>query len=275
MGKRGAAAVDLHVPGGYKQKLQAARVDDRSTHCHSKLAALLISTWSWGLMSAPMVQQIAHAAVQDGADVDELKMVSKLGTSGKWHGNCHRDLVTRLTPQPLTAIVSNITVYIMRSALSIQKCSQSILLPHEMFSSIYHHHRDVFLERILGGTVDNLGKFWDAMKDHPALGGHPVVGRPNFQTRGIPMSLHGDGVPVSKSSRSGSNTVDIYSWNSMIGKGPTLMTNYLIYLIYNNLAYEADCEKKTSTISSRKNCAGACIGCSWVCGLRGMRTTIR
>jgi hypothetical protein len=110
------------------------------------------------------------------------------------------------------------------------------------------------LERIVGGSFDNIGKFWDAMADHPSLQDHPYANRPNFKDRCIPISLHGDGVPVTKSSRSGANTVDIFSWNSMIGRGTTLQTNFLIFLIYGNLVYKLDDLRNANKVFSKTLC---------------------
>ncbi len=65
----------------------------------SQLASLLIDLWSWGHVSASLVQKIAQAAVQDGqrftADfkINEWEILASLGNSGLSAQNVSRDLI--------------------------------------------------------------------------------------------------------------------------------------------------------------------------------------
>ena len=43
------------------------------------------------------MQEIAHAAVNDGVDAEELHELASLGTWGEHPGNTHRDLCRLLT----------------------------------------------------------------------------------------------------------------------------------------------------------------------------------
>ena len=62
--------------------------------------------------------------------------------------------------------------------------------------------------------------------------GHPVRNLPNFRRRAIPLSLHGDGVPVTGVGKSWGESMDIYSWNSLLGSGSTLQFNFYIWSIF-------------------------------------------
>ena len=73
---------------------EAAPKDDRK---HSKLASTLLEQWAWGEIAAPLLQQLASAAVADGALHLELASLSKLGHNCQCPGNCHRDLERYLT----------------------------------------------------------------------------------------------------------------------------------------------------------------------------------
>jgi hypothetical protein len=139
------------IQGGYKQRLRTAN-HEPVAESDNNLAALLVRKWAWGELSSPTVQEAAKAAVQDGARGDELKRLSKLGTSGKHTRNCYRALMPLLKPTNITSAITCITVHVMRSAMSILQCTQKILLPHQMFHVLYTSHPDNFLERIIEGS---------------------------------------------------------------------------------------------------------------------------
>ena len=77
------------------------------------------------------------------------------------------------------------------------------MLPHIMFHHVYEHHRQDFNQMFLG-TNDPaalptvLPVFWQelARRRDPRLEHHPMFGTANWHTRAIPISLHGDAVPV-------------------------------------------------------------------------------
>ena len=72
----------------------------------SCLATILLELCAWGLISAPLVQQIAHASKKDGLKHPEIDFLAQLGTSGEYKGNCRRDLFRKLNkhvdmPKPI------------------------------------------------------------------------------------------------------------------------------------------------------------------------------
>ena len=75
-------------------------------------------------------------------------------------------------------------------------------------------------------------EFWHAMAGTPAMQDHPVTERADFQNLCVPLSFHGDGVPISGIGKAWGHSVDVFSWRSMLSSGSTLMTNYIIFLIF-------------------------------------------
>ena len=73
--------------------------------------------------------------------------------------------------------------------------TQSLLLPHEMFASIYEHYPHAWTQNIIPDE-ETLGTFWDSVAAHPQMAGHPIAARPDFRSRCIPLGLHGDDVPI-------------------------------------------------------------------------------
>ena len=128
----------------------------------SKLSAFLIEKWGWGLISAPFLQQVASLSVEDGANHPDLKVLAKLGTSGKYPGKCHGELVAKLNPMSIDHALTNSTIW-YRVGRKLKGCTHYALLPHELFALLYSQHRDAFTEHIMGGSADNLPKFWKAM----------------------------------------------------------------------------------------------------------------
>ena len=217
--------------GGHKQKArweaELARLGNEEKP--SKLAEYLKEKWGWGLMSGPTVQEIAHAGVEDGLKCPDLVMLSKLGCSGKYPGKCHSELLDKLPINMISEQLFFMCVYYKMQKI-LKGAQHCMLLPHELFAAFYIHHRQHFVEHILGGTRDNLSKFWNDMVDHPALASHPMTTKAGWKQLYVPLSLHGDGVAISGVGRSWSRSVDVFSWASLVGKGCTILTNFLIYL---------------------------------------------
>ena len=74
MGKRGASSSDL-PRGGVRQRLAAHNAAASGSET-SALAELLLTKWSWGHLSTPMVNEIAMAAVRDGARGKDLDVLA-------------------------------------------------------------------------------------------------------------------------------------------------------------------------------------------------------
>ena len=114
------------------------------------------------------------------------------------------------------------------------------MLPHIMFHHVYEHHRQDFNQMFLGTNDPNvlpnvLPQFWQelALRRDPRLQHHPMFGTANWHTRAIPISLHGDAVPVIRCTRAGSESFDTYSWMSILGEGTTLYLKQYLFGLFN------------------------------------------
>ena len=217
-------------PGGHRQRARWAA--GPAVHNKSALAEFLIDKWSWGFMSAVLVQQICAAAVADGATHPDVKTLSELGSKGKHQQNIHVELIRKLAPLSVVKCLFQFGVYMKRSGNFIVSTEHFLLLPHELFACIYRDHKEAFLRRIAGGGVDTVKRFWRQMARHPCYAEHPVRGRPDHHERCIPLGLHGDSVPVTGKGKSWAKSLTCWSWNSLLGSGTTIQAHFVIYMYY-------------------------------------------
>ena len=68
-------------------------------------------------------------------------------------------------------------------------------MAHVLFSTIYNHYPDAWANRICPG-VAAIQQFWNALANSPQLDNDDIMSRPDFKDRCIPITVHGDGVPV-------------------------------------------------------------------------------
>lgn len=96
---------------------------------------------------------------------------------------------------------------------------QGMLLPHLVFSSIYHNYKNAW-GKVMLPSPERLGEFWKLQTKHPSYKNHPSLrGNPQFAQRMIPLSLHGDGTPVVGVGKIWSRQLTIFSFNSHLGLG--------------------------------------------------------
>ena len=260
MGKRGAktsdgpnkkSAILGKAQGGHVQMTRWLGSDSSSSTSTSSLATMLIDKWSWGLISAPMVQQIAKCAVDDGASHPDVVALSALGKSGTYQQNIYAELIRKLPPPKLSSSLSLIDVWMKKGPFSRHQVSHPILLPHEMFAALFEHYPHVFNNTICGGASNPPSKFWRSMADHPQYQDHPAKLRANHIDKCIPLTLHADGVPIAGVGKSWSKSVDIYSWTSLLSSGSTLTTQFLIYIMYSSLRIKEDGKDMFRTLDKK------------------------
>ena len=101
------------------------------------------------------------------------------------------------------------------------KLLQMMLLPHLVFSQIYHCYEKAW-DKIILPSQQRLKDFWNLQKKHPAYEGHPVLAsNSQFATKMIPLAFHGDGTPVIGIGKIWSRQLTTFSWNSLLGFGST------------------------------------------------------
>ena len=66
--------------------------------------------------------------------------------------------------------------------------------------------------------------------DNPQLDQHPLKRRSGFKTKAIPITLHGDGIPVAAQGTKAQKSSECYIWSSMLSQGKSsLVMNWLIW----------------------------------------------
>ena len=115
---------------------------------------------------------------------------------------------------------------------------QDLFLPHVLFSGLYNQYPNAWRDRMCPST-EKLQEFWAEMRDSPQLQGHPILAVPNYQSRAIPLALHGDGVPVTGVGKVWGESLDVFSWCSLLGRGLTIEFTCYIYSIFQKLICNA------------------------------------
>ena len=220
-----------------RQKANLSSAEQASSSSTSKrscgnLALLLLEFRAWGFISAILIQQIAAAAVADGLVCDKLEILADIGSKGKWKNNCERDLNNHLAPTPLRSTLNTLSLSMKGLANFVYRIAAHILYPHELFAALFTFHPAVFLERMCGGSVDNVISYWNAMQQHPSIDGNPDLKNKDKARWCIPLSFHGDGVTCAGVGKSWSRAVDIFSWSSVLDKGALIQRVFMIFLIH-------------------------------------------
>ena len=70
------------------------------------------------------------------------------------------------------------------------------------------------------------------MKTHPGL-----LHRQDLQ-KVVPISIHGDGVAYMRTRGSGTKSLDVLSWSSLLSHSATKVTNFLMFLVVKTVARE-------------------------------------
>ena len=224
--------------GGSNQRLAQLKAAEKKP-VKSKLADELMSLWSWGTMSAPLVQSLAQAACEDGLSHPQILKMAKIGGAGQYPGNMQRDLLAMSGEfSSLQTALTSTPIRLVKKGHLSDEFKLTFLLPHKLFSFLFNSMAPAFDSSILGGDASNVPKFWAAMVDHPFL-----TSRPDLQTRPdlgkvVPIALHGDGVAYMQTRRAGGKSMDALSWSSLLTKGPTKSNSFLIFLVVKNMVKE-------------------------------------
>ena len=210
--------------GGLRQRLKRSNEGiEENNDVTSALALLLLSLFEWGFFSPQRVQQIAEmavrdikAAAEDPSILKNLETLANLGTKGKHSNNIHAELMSKVEhvpaiPRPFSAKIP---------LKGFPNSMQYFLLPHEMFSCIYHNYKNLWNTAIVP-SVDRVKKFWRSMRLHPSMQGHPMKADDFWDAQTVPLAVHGDGVPITGIGKVWSRVKTNYSWYSLLGHGNT------------------------------------------------------
>ena len=179
----------------------------------SSLYYLLLNNLSWGFLSANQCREIAQAAV---ADIDQVTgegpfpKLRSLATARSGNSSNSWRRASRLLDEE-SALTRPYKVKIPYKGG--EKCT-SVMLPHEMLASLWDN-QDMWKSTVIADESE-LPRFWQALRGHPALVGHPMLARPDFATRCIPLACHGDEVPVTGVGKVWARSALVMSWMSLL-----------------------------------------------------------
>ena len=227
------------MPRDKKRKRGEASMEIRSS-----LVGYLLSLWSWGLISTPMVQAIAKHAKADIEKItgqmcpcEQINVVAGLGGDGSYAGNMKRDLVRYLSDLS----------HVETTLVDIPVCDSSganprwsklkVLLPHVLFANMFNNYPKAFASKICRGPTQ-LQSWWKSMRGNPQLVGHPLLARTGFARRAIPIRLHGDGVAITGVGKSWAKTATVHSWCSMLASGASQKFNWHIWSCFSVIMSE-------------------------------------
>ena len=206
--------------GGLQQRMQSALEDSQSESAlHSQMMTLLAQ----GMLSGAIVHGLAQAAVKDlqgakeGHTFPTVERLGKIAQGRNALRAVYGELATACPlPQP----------YKVEMPFKDGTFMQSILLPHEWFSAMYDNQQ-AWRTCILQDD-SKLPQFWNLFEKHPCMQQHPVKRRRNFKNLAIPISMHGDEVPVVGVGKIWARSALSFSWCSLInnalgGKGDDIM----------------------------------------------------
>ena len=145
--------------------------------------------------------------------------LASIGSGGLHKGNMQKDIamVDYKLPSPMQVHMP----FAGKDPGSWHHLQQQVFLPHELFAFMWHEQRKGF-EELIAGPHGHVQAFWRAMVGNPQLQCHPIRNEVGFQDNVIPISLHGDGAPITGVGKSWSKSCDVFSWNSLLGGGRTV-----------------------------------------------------
>ena len=221
---------ELHR-AGKKRKLQGIQQRlahaEASTTANSAVHALLMTLLAKGIMSGVLAHEFARAAQEDlrrareGIVYPDLEKLANLAQG--------RNLLRSVFAQ-------------LRKSTSLPEPTKIpmpytdgwqdtfILLPHEWFAAMAEDEYN--WRRTICPNEDRLSDFWDSWENHPGMVRHPMKGISNWKTKFLPISLHGDEVPVMGVGKIWCRSVLAFTWMSMLANGLGSQMSDIVFYIW-------------------------------------------
>lgn len=223
--------------GGIRQRLKAAEERDAAPTGESALCFLLLSVFSWGEISPQLAQRIAHAGYEDAKNMTaqktslkDLEKLARIGSSGVYGNKCYGNIMKTLPIQIALPEVAEARLPFKGG----NWLPQSFLLPHELFARVFHCFKDTWRKCVVPSTA-RLEEFWRSNCEHPAMAGSDLKERAHYQQYAVPISMHGDDVPITGVGKSWAALMTVFSWSSIIGAGTTADMQWFIYGCFEKL----------------------------------------
>ena len=100
-----------------------------------------------------------------------------------------------LLPEPKLPKLHDVLLPMVHNVLGMFRRKVPMMLPHELFAAIYKHYPDMW-NNIIYGSAEHCKKFWHSVRKGAHFLQHPIRIREGFETKCVPLKLHGDGTPV-------------------------------------------------------------------------------
>ena len=135
-------------------------------------------------------------------------------------------------PCSLLEALSKFEVYIRTASDEQVLQNLSVLWPHRLFSTLFHRHKQAFMDKLCNGSVECIRDFWKTQTRHPAYSDHPMHTHPrcDYRTHGIPLAFHADGVTVVGVGKKLQKHMDCISWASLLSPSTCTRTSYFVIL---------------------------------------------
>ena len=125
--------------------------------------------YAWGKMSPQMAQHVMKLFKEDlitydSGDLDMgcVDAIYNIGSQGRWPGNCQRDMIKALPTHHMPAL-HMFEVPLKHNVLGKYSADIPMLLPHELFSSLYHNYKEAFAEYVFP-SAQACTDFWEAVE---------------------------------------------------------------------------------------------------------------
>ena len=185
-----------------RRQEQEARDIEAGVPQRSHLAGRLLQLWAWGSITAKRVQELAHLALQDGLEHEDIRRLARLGNYGQHAQNAQRDLLHWMEahlgamPHVIHASIPLVTPHTQ----AMQYMDLPIVPLHRMMAHMFEHWPQEFAARLAGktGALEGFGQNVRGADPRWLQWVPHLSARDDYLQHCIPIALHGDGVPVSR-----------------------------------------------------------------------------
>ena len=191
-------------------------------------------------------QQRAENAPQEGSealkdadsqnrDLSKLRQLAAAGTNGQHQHKCYADVMKVAAPDNRLP-----SAFLQRLPFKapLQTLLQAFLLPHMLFSAIYHSYPDTWRQCICP-DAKRVEEFWRSVEGSPCVVA-AIKAKRNFRQRLIPLALHGDVVPVTGLGKGWVQTVTNFSWYSLLTRAASTADSlFFIWAMFDKLQKRA------------------------------------
>ncbi len=126
-------------------------------------------------------------------------------------------------------------------AIVTKTIPMTFTLPHMWFKSLFVNHRTLF-DKMFCGEGGPLGveTFWKEVAGRldPRIQNHDMLSRASWHKHALPIAFHGNGVACIRTGRSGSKSLDVFSWHGLLFRKATLFMKHLIVSIFTSSVTE-------------------------------------